>query len=202
MKYLGKLILKGLTTLLPISITIYVIYWLVTSTEAFLGQMIKLVLPEEQYWPGMGVIAGLIILLIVGALINALAIQAFMKIGGRILGRIPLVKTIYGSVRDLMQFFSSAKERKELNQVVVVSLSADIQLIGFVTREGGPPMLPTTRNDIVGVYFPMSYQIGGYTLFLPKSKIQPIDMPLEQALRFVLMAGMSIQTPPRADADK
>jgi len=191
MKFLGKLILKGLTTLLPISITIYVIYWLVTSTEFLLGKAIKLGLPEEHYWPGMGLIAGLIILLIVGAMVNALAIQAFTKIGGGLVEKIPLVKTLYRSVRDLMQFFSIAKERKDLKQVVVVSVTADIQLLGFITRDGGPPMLPAPKDDWVTVYFPMSYQIGGYTVFFPRSKVRPIDMPLDQALRFILMAGMS-----------
>jgi uncharacterized membrane protein len=200
MKFLGKLILKGLTTLLPISITIYVIYWLVTSTESFLGKAIMLVLPENQYLPGMGVIAGLIILLVVGALINALAIQTFLKLGEGLLARIPLVKTIYGSVRDLMQFFSMAKERKDMKHVVVVSLTDDIQLLGFITREGGPPMLPASTDDLVAVYFPMSYQIGGYTLFLPRSKVQPIDMPLDQALRFILMAGMSTKSESKGSA--
>ena len=98
MKFIGKLILKGLTALLPISITIYVIYWLVTSTESFLGKAIKLVLPEHQYWPGMGLIAGLVILILVGAFINAFAIQALTKIGEGLLEKIPLVKNVSQSI--------------------------------------------------------------------------------------------------------
>ena len=70
--------------------------------------------------------------------------------------------------------------------------SPPIRLIGFVTREdlsGLPKALG--EDDRVAVYLPLSYQIGGYMLFMPRSALIPIDMSLEDAMRFSITAGMS-----------
>jgi uncharacterized membrane protein len=106
--------------------------------------------------------------------------------------RIPLVKLIYGSVRDLMNFFSGS-EKKGFSQVVVVRLGdADARVLGFVTREdlsGLPPGI--NDGDRVAVYLPMSYQVGGYTLLVPRSAILPVDMSMQEGMRFVITGGMT-----------
>jgi uncharacterized membrane protein len=76
---------------------------------------------------------------------------------------------------------------------VAVSIADNMRLVGFVTRENTTelPHARDTGDEIVGVYLPMSYQIGGYTLFVPRSAIERMDMSVEDAMRFVLTAGMS-----------
>jgi uncharacterized membrane protein len=74
----------------------------------------------------------------------------------------------------------------------------DFQLLGFVTRDSfdGLPLEPAAE-DPVAVYLPMSYQVGGYTLYLPRSALTPIDMPFEQAMRLTLTAGVTARGEPR-----
>jgi uncharacterized membrane protein len=66
------------------------------------------------------------------------------------------------------------------------------QLLGFVTRESftNIPLNPSAE-DPVAVYLPMSYQIGGYTLYLPRACLTPVDMPFEEAMRMAVTAGVS-----------
>jgi uncharacterized membrane protein len=64
--------------------------------------------------------------------------------------------------------------------------------IGFVTRDdGGELGLGPATEGTIAVYFPMSYQIGGYTLLLPRDRVEPLDIPIETAMRLVLTGGMS-----------
>ena len=109
----------------------------------------------------------------------------------RLMDRIPIVKSVYGAVRDFVQMLPSGGERRELRRVVLARF-ADAAAIGFVTRDdAGELGLGAAAEGTVAVYFPMSYQIGGYTLLLPRSDLEPLDLAVETAMRLVLTGGMS-----------
>jgi uncharacterized membrane protein len=114
---------------------------------------------------------------VIGVLMNAWLFRKVFRWGERLMERIPLVKALYGSVRDLMGFFSGS-DKKAIRKAVMVTVGNTLP-VGI----GG--------DDTVAVYLPMSYQIGGFTTMVPRSAIQPIDMSIEQAMRFAVTAGMS-----------
>ena len=124
-------------------------------------------------------------------MVNAWIIRHLLRFGDTLLERIPLIKTIYGALRDFMDYFSGARQRKDLKNVVKVSFG-DAHLIGFLTREQLDDMPGMSQsNEMVAVYLPMSYQIGGYTIYLPRSRVEAIDMSFEDAMRLVMTAGLS-----------
>ena len=85
---------------------------------------------------------------------------------------------------------------RDLRSVVVVRLG-DMRLLGFVTRDDLPELEAQAGGiDLVAVYLPMSYGIGGYTVYLPKDQCESLDMPVETAMRMALTAGMSSGPPP------
>jgi uncharacterized membrane protein len=192
MKTVTRIFLTGLAAVLPITVTIYVFYWLGSTAELVLGRGLKMLIPDRLYWPGMGVVAGLALVFTIGVLMNAWLFRTFVGWGESLLDRIPLVKTLYGAVRDLMGFFSGS-DKKTMSKAVVVSIgNTGLSFIGFITREDFRD-LPTGigGDDAVAVYLPMSYQMGGFTTMVPRSAVQPIDMSIEQAMRFVVTAGMT-----------
>ncbi len=199
MKKLGQLLMKGLAALLPVGLTLYLVIWLGTSTEAVMREVVTWVVPEEHYWPGLGLIAGFTLLVTVGLLVNAYLVRWFLELWDSFLERIPLVKTVYGAIRDLVQFLPAGGKRRDLQRVVLASFG-DAHLIGFVTREEVPEIAAANaraadvKENVVAVYFPMSYQIGGYTLYLPREKLTPLDMGVEEAMRLVLTGGVSGST--------
>jgi uncharacterized membrane protein len=190
-KKLGNLLMKGLATILPVALTIYVLWWLATTAESVLRRFITIFVPEEHYWPGLGLIVGFLILLAVGSMVNAYLVRRTIRAWEELLGRIPVVKTIYGAIRDLTNFLPSGEQRRDLRGVVVYRLN-NARLVGFVTRDDLPELEAQAGGiDLVAVYFPMSYQIGGYTLYLPKDELETLDMPVETAMRMVLTGAMS-----------
>lgn len=191
-KMLSKLFLQGLVVVLPITITLAVIYWFATTAETFLGGLVQFLAPGWRYWTGLGVLLGLALVFAVGLMMNAWITRRLLAHAEALMGRIPVVKSIYGGLRDLAKFLSRDGTKDGFHQVVMVSVTEHIRVLGFVTREdfaGLPDKMGGA--DTVGVYLPMSYQIGGYTVFLPRSAVEPIDMSVEDAMRFTLTAGMS-----------
>lgn len=188
-KTISKILLTGFITLLPIVLTIYLLYWLAVSSEQVLGSALKFLLPDASYFPGLGMIAGLVVVFIVGLMMNAYMVRQLFALGEQVLYRLPLIKTVYRAFRDFFDFFSPKKE--EFGQVVAVSFNG-IELVGFITQEN-PQRLPESfRNrDSVLVYLPMSYMVGGYTVLIPRSELRPLNMSMEEAMRFVLTAGIT-----------
>jgi len=188
-KSISKILITGFITLLPVVLTIYLIYWLAITSEQVMGNALRFALPEASYFPGLGMIAGLVVVFIVGLLMNAYMVRQLFALGEQVLYRLPLIKTVYRAFRDFFDFFSPKKE--QFGQVVAVTFNG-MELVGFVTQEN-PQRLPESfrDRDSVLVYLPMSYMVGGYTVLVQRSELRTLKMSMEEAMRFVLTAGIT-----------
>lgn len=189
MRQIGSILLKGLVTILPIGLTIYFVYWLGVTTEGLLSKPIKFVLGESNYYPGMGLVMGFALLFIVGLAVNQFLVRKFLGLGEELLLRVPVVKTVYSAIRDMTRLVNTDKKKGDLDRVVTVDAGLG-RLIGFVTQEHANTLGIGGGDDLVAVYLPMSYQIGGYTVYLPRSKVTETDLTVEQAMRIVLTGGV------------
>ena len=189
MKQIGGILLKGLVTILPIGLTIYFIYWLGVTTEELLSKPIKLVIDDANYWPGMGLVTGFMILFLVGLAVNAFIVRRVLGIGEELLLRVPVVKTVYSAIRDMTRLVNTDKKKGDLDRVVTLDYGPG-KLIGFVTQEHANTIGIGGGEDMIAVYLPMSYQIGGYTLYVSRSKVHETDLTVEQAMRIVLTGGV------------
>jgi uncharacterized membrane protein len=193
-RYINKNILTGLVTLLPLLLTIYLVYWFVVGTEAFLGELMRTALPDEMYRPGMGVVVGLLVAFIVGLLMHTLLVQRLFYHGEQLVARLPLIKSVYLSTRDILEYFS-AEKRKEFEQVVAITIG-NMQVIGLVTQTDMNRMPADFRQeDSILVYVPMSYGIGGFAVLVPRSATRCLNMSMEDAMRFTLTAGVTGNKP-------
>lgn len=199
MKRLGTLFLQGLIAILPIALTAYLVYWLAASAEAVLGTAMRFVIGDDYYVPGLGVLAGFLITLVIGLLLRIWLFRKVFSLGEALLQRIPGIKSLYGSIRDMVGFFDASKQ-KDFDKTVMVALAdGSVRLMGLVTREDFRD-LPEGIGDeqTVAVYLPMSYQLGGFTVMVPRANIRPVDMKVDQAMQFVLTAAVS----PKNEAKK
>ncbi|HLA72435.1 MAG TPA: DUF502 domain-containing protein [Steroidobacteraceae bacterium] len=188
MKQIGGILLKGLVTILPIGLTVYFVYWLGVTTESLLSKPIKLVV-GDNYWPGMGLVTGFVILFVVGLAVNAFVVRRVLGLGEDLLLRVPVVKTVYSAIRDMTRLVNTDKKKGDLDRVVTLDYGPGM-LIGFVTQEHANKIGIGGGDDLVAVYLPMSYQIGGYTLYVSRSKVHETDLSVEQAMRIVLTGGV------------
>ncbi|MCB1624447.1 MAG: DUF502 domain-containing protein [Pseudomonadales bacterium] len=189
MRGLGRIILKGLVTILPIGLTVYFVYWLGVTAETVLSIPIKWVIDDSNYWPGLGLVTGFVLLFVVGLAVNAFLVRRFLGFGERLLLRVPVVKTVYSAIRDMTRLVNTDKSKRELERVVTIAFGPG-RVVGFVTQEQASSLGVVDGDDMVAVYLPMSYQIGGYTVYLPRSEITATDLTVEQAMRIVLTGGV------------
>jgi uncharacterized membrane protein len=193
MRRLWNTFLKGLAAVLPVALTIYVVVWLATTAESILGGPLRAVLPQSRYWPGLGLAVAFLLILLVGVLVDAYVVRRLFRFGESLLARIPIVKTIFGALKDFTRFLPASGKSQGLKRVVLWQFSG-ARLIGFVTEDHlNPRLFGEGGEDTVAVYFPMSYQIGGYTLYLHKSALEETQLSVEEAMRLVLIGGVTSQ---------
>lgn len=189
MRFLVKLFLRGLAAILPLALTGYLVYAAVVAGETLLRKLLLLVLPEERYWPGMGFLLSIGLVLVAGALMYSFVVRRLHARLTTLFARIPVIKSIYGMIVDVVRLFASADERP-FRAVVLVALPDGLEQIGFLTREDFDD-LPDIGAGKVAVYLPMSYQLGGFTLVVPRARVRKLAMSVEDALRFCVTAGVS-----------
>jgi uncharacterized membrane protein len=192
MNALGKLFLKGLAVVIPVTLTLAILWWMARGAEQFLGGLLMRVLPEGWYIPGMGVISAVAMTILIGLLTHVILFQKLFAIGDAILHRLPLVKTIYSALKDFIDYLSP-DSKVAMSKVVLVRIPGqDFEQLGFVTREDFSRLpMKLSVEEPIAVYLPMSYQIGGYTLFLPRECLTPVDMSFEEGMKLVLTGAVS-----------
>jgi uncharacterized membrane protein len=192
-KTAGAVFATGLLTLAPVLATLYLIVWMFNFAERLFARPLQWLIPGE-YHVGMGIVAAIAIVFGVGVLMRAVVFRYLFRGIEKLMLGIPLVRSIYGAVRDFMGLF--AQEDAALQVVAVTFPGVEGRLLGFVTRtEFADLPEGVAKEGEVAVYLPMAYNIGGYTLFLPRERLQPVAMSREDAMKFIVTAGLKSASP-------
>ncbi len=193
MKSFWRTCIKGFVTVIPFFISLYLVFWILVTAESLVYGMLKIILTDKLYIPGMGIAAAIVIFYMLGLMIEKQKlVRKLSDFTERQVKRIPVLKSLYSSLKSLMDFMTAVKEEEKLGKVVLVKVTGDIQLIGFVTGEAEEHLdfSPGENEKIVAVYIPMSYQVGGFTIYLPESRLTPLKMGFEEATQLILTAGI------------
>ncbi len=183
--------LRGLGVVLPIGLTLYLVVWSVRMAESLMKPLALWMMPSAaDYVPGSGLVLGIVFVYLTGLLVQLFVVEWLVRLGQRILERTPLVKSIYSALDDFVSYVSR-RPSETASRVVNVELAEGLSLVGFIT-DLDPVALraPGDPDDRVAVYLPMSYQLGGYTVLLPRDRLRPLDLGVEDAMRRVLTAGV------------
>lgn len=188
-KTLGKLFLRGLAAILPLALTGYLVWAAVVGCEQLLKKLLTLFIREENYSPVLGFTVAIAAILLVGLLMYSFVVRTVYARLTALVAKIPVVKSVYGMIVDVVRLFGDQEERP-FKQVVIVRHEEGFEQIGFLTREEFAD-LPEVGSGKVAVYLPMSYQLGGFTMIVPQEKVRRVDMSVEEALRFCVTAGVA-----------
>jgi uncharacterized membrane protein len=139
-------------------------------------------------YPGLGFAIIIAVITLIGYLSTNYIFKTFGGWFDRGMNRIPLVKLIYSTVKDLLGAFVG--DKKKFNKPVLVRINKDNELyqIGFVTQAD---LSKLGLNEMVVVYFPHSYAFSGFHYFVPKDSIKPLDVSGPAAMKFIVSGGVS-----------
>jgi len=191
MKRLTLYFFRGLLTILPLGLTLYLLYVLLTVSEKIAKVMIAPIF-GNYYFPGIGLILTILLIIILGLFISQPFILRIFGLLEIPFTNLPVVKSIYNSIKSFAEYFSN-QNNAENNQAVIIKIpNSEIEMVGLLTRESLDDLPNEFEKDArVAVYLPMSYMVGGYTFFVPKSWIKPIPMGVEEVMRNSLIAWLS-----------
>jgi uncharacterized membrane protein len=191
-RFATRTFIKGLVVVLPIVAAVYVVLWMVRDSEALVKGLLLAIMPDDYYVTGLGLGLFVVGIFCVGLLMYPWVTRKLLDGVDAILRRVPLFGAIYSPARDLMDVLGGDVEQK-LGQVVLIKIpNTNMETLGFITRDELSD-LPEgfARDDHVVVYVQWSSQIGGYCFVVPREAVQPVDMTVEQGMRWALTAGIS-----------
>jgi uncharacterized membrane protein len=178
-------ILRGLTVVLPIAATVWLLRALLLLVDNWFVPAGK---EGENRIPGLGFLLIVVGATLVGFLAEARATRRHVARLEKLLGRIPIIKLVYGTLKDFIDAFLGKKKR--FDKPVLVSLGGgfECEVIGFITRED---LSSFGIQDKVAVYFPQSYNIGGNLLILPRERLTPLDADSATVMTFLVSGGVA-----------
>jgi uncharacterized membrane protein len=209
MAKLRKWFFAGLLVLVPLAITIWLLEWAISSLDKTLLLLPKAWQPDSwlpQHIPGFGVILTLAVLLTVGAFVSNFLGKRIIGWWDALLGRIPVVRSIYSSVKQVSDTLFSENGNAFRQAVLVEWPRTGAWTIGFVTGVPSGEVLTAMQRDkhsdapngtdsYVSVYVPTTPNpTSGYMMMFKKSDIQELAMSVDEALKYVVSMGVVTPT--------
>jgi len=191
MKYINQIFFKGLILVLPITLTFYLLIWASYKVESLFGDVIERLIGKVLYIPGLGILVTLFFIFLVGLLVDNYITGRFFSWLTNALEKVPLIKVIYNPLKDLMALIPgrSSNENKPQRVVLVPLEGLGVQTLGLVTREELEELGDSHfGSNLISVYVPLSYMLGGITFLIEKDKVKKVDIPVEQALKLSVTA--------------
>ena len=191
MKQVTATFLRGLFTLLPLLFSLYVIVWFYNFTESYARSVLLAFLPEVLYFPGLGIAIAVAVIYLFGLVVDRPLTRTAFGLIESLFNEVPVIKTVYTAIKDFTEYLTPSGGRRA-NQVVLVRFpGVPVEMVGLMTRENLRD-LPSevTKEQRVAVYFPMSYQFGGATVFLPREWVHPTPLSVEEAMRSIITAWL------------
>jgi uncharacterized membrane protein len=201
MKSLSKYFFRGLITILPVALTLYLLFMFLAWMEAAVMWVLDPLI-GSIYVPGMGLVFGVLIIVAIGFLLSKPNVKKMLSVAELPFTYLPVVKSIYSSLKSFADYFSPTANQGNQSVVILRMPGHGLEIVGLITRRSFADLpqgfLPGER---VAVYLPMGYMIGGYTVFVPADWVQAIDMSVEEAMRSSLIAWMARPPASAVNAD-
>lgn len=172
--------LRGCLVVVPAAVTVYVVYAILQAVDGVLALPI----------PGLGFVVTLACITLVGALASNVVVRRLFEFTEKLLLRVPLVKLVYTSLRDLVNAFVGDKKR--FQHPVVIELDGDAKAFGFITRDD---LIDLGLPGHVAVYMPQAYALAGLLLAFPKVRVRPVAMEPSRFMALIVSGGVATAPP-------
>ncbi len=192
----------GIVVAAPIIITVSVIVWLITGPMASLDTFVQHWIPDrfkpeislDQYIPGFGVLVAIVGLILLGTFAKNFFGRAFIRAGERFLDTMPVVRNLYGFLKNVFEMALQQSDRSFKEMVLVEYPKEGTWVLGFVVTETKGEIahkLSDMGDDLISIFVPTTPNpTSGFLLFVPRSKTRPMDMSVEAGAKVIFSAGL------------
>jgi uncharacterized membrane protein len=187
--------LTGVIVTAPIGITVFLVWQFIS----FLDDQVEKLLPAqynpETYLPftlpGLGLLITLAFLTLVGMLTAGFAGRSLIRLGERLLSRMPVVRSVYGTLKQIFETVLAESSTSFREVVLVEYPRRGIGALGFVTGPTRGEIQDKADDELVNVFLPTTPNpTSGFLLFVPKRELIPLDMSIEEGMKMVISGGI------------
>ena len=204
---LRNYLLAGIIVTAPVSITLYVSWLFIDFVDGQVTPLIPATYNPETYLPfglpGLGLLIMLVVLTAIGALTAGFIGRFFVRTGERILAQMPIIRSIYGALKQVFETVFAETSRAFREVVLIEYPRKGVWAIGFATGTTSGEVQNIIEDEVVNVFLPTTPNpTSGFLLFLPRRDVTFLSMSVEEGVKMVISAG--VVTPPdsRPEAQK
>jgi uncharacterized membrane protein len=170
--------LRGLVVVVPLAVTVYVCAVIFTTIDNWLGLPI----------PGAGFLLALALITTVGALASTIVTRSVLNVVDRTFERLPFVRLLYTSAKDMLNAFVGEKRRFDKPVLVAISNDRAVKVLAFLTSES---LASLGVEDHVTVYVPLSYSVAGHIVVVPADRVRRLDADAVEVMAFIVSGGVT-----------
>ncbi len=178
MNWLLKNFLRGLVIVVPIALTVYILWETFIRLDRLLGMP----------FPGLGLLILLVATVLIGALASNIVGRNLLRLTEAVFTRAPIVRIIYASLKELLEAFVGDKKRFDKPVAVSLTASADVRALGFVTQDD---LAFLSLPGDVAVYLPFSYSVAGAMVIVPRERVTRLEVNSAGIMALVVSGGVS-----------
>jgi uncharacterized membrane protein len=178
MKRISQYFLQGLLFLVPLIVTLYVIYKVFVKIDRLLNFPV----------PGLGFLVTIVFITLVGFAASNFLTRNIVNLVDKIFARLPLVKMLYTAIKDLVNAFVGDKKSFNRPVQVVIDRESNLRVIGFATRDS---LDAIGIKDSIAVYLPQSYNFAGNLIIVDREQVTPMDADPGEVMKLVVSGGVS-----------
>ena len=197
--------LTGVIVTAPIAITIFLVWQFITFLDSYVGRLVPVRYNPETYLPfgipGIGLVIMLAFLTLIGFVTAGFAGRTLVRTGERLLSRMPIIRSVYGTLKQIFETVLNQSSRSFREVVLVEYPRRGIGAIGFVTGPTQGEVQERTDEDLVNIFLPTTPNpTSGFLLFVPRKDLIHLNMTVEEGIKLVISGG--IVTPKSGDDDE
>ena len=186
-RLLARSFVNGLIVIGPVALTIYVCVLAFRWVDGWLNIPV----------PGVGFLATVALVTLLGFIASGVVARGALGLVDQLLGRLPGVRLLYNSLRDVFGAF--AGDQKRFTAPVMVEVAPGMRVMGFLTQ---PSLEAFGLADQVAVYLPQSYNFAGQTIIVPRERVTPVSARPADVLAFIVSGGISMSAPGQVKSEE
>jgi uncharacterized membrane protein len=193
-KKLKQIFLTGLAVIIPIGLTLYILFFLIDIMDGLLKIMPAKYHPDALigiHIPGLGIIVTVVLIFICGLIMTSYIGNKIVQSGEDLVDRIPFVRNIYQAIKRLSDSMFTDRSSSFKRVVLAEFPRKGIYTIGFVTGIPNSEIRDKAGLNCISVFFPTTPNpTSGYLIIIPEDELVPMKMSVEEALTFIISVGI------------
>lgn len=181
---------RGLFTLLPLLVTIWLLYFMFTLLDSILGNFITII--AGRHLPGLGLVVTIILIFLVGFFATYIIGAKLFQFGEELLFRVPIVKSVYFAVKQINEVLFIQKSTEEYRRACLIEYPRKgIWSVGFITSDTAAEIEAKVKEKMINIFIPNTpTPATGFLIMVPAREVILLDMKTEEAFKYVVSGGV------------